>query len=164
MQQAKLPSDSAHIVRPMRAARCADYSMLTAGDADSLKTLLVAFNRTVPVARARTKAYFGFDGVWWPEYTSLVRRCLRLCLCRRHRCCRRRRGFVVLIVAALPWPPPPSSSSSSLSIIVVVVIGCGFSFQRPRRQLPPCGTIALLRRPSPPLVVLRHDPPQQLPW
>ena len=47
------------------------YNMATAGDLDELMTMLVAFNRTVPVARARTLAYFGCDGIWWPEYTTL---------------------------------------------------------------------------------------------
>ena len=47
------------------------YNMLAAGDHDALRSLLVAFNRTVPIAAARTRAYFGFDGLWWPEYTSV---------------------------------------------------------------------------------------------
>ena len=37
--------------------------MLTSGDADELRTLFSAFAKTVPVARARTKAYFGFEGI-----------------------------------------------------------------------------------------------------
>lgn len=44
------------------------YNMLTAGDSAELATLFEAFRRTLPVARARTQAYFGFPGVWWPEY------------------------------------------------------------------------------------------------
>jgi len=47
------------------------YNMLTAGDTEELLTLLIAFNRTVPIAQERTRAYFGFDGIWWPEYTSV---------------------------------------------------------------------------------------------
>ena len=45
------------------------YNMLTSGDLDELKTLFIAFAKTIPVARMRTRAYFGFDGLWWPEYT-----------------------------------------------------------------------------------------------
>lgn len=45
------------------------YNMNSAGDSDMLLTLLLQFESTVPVARARTKHYFGFDGIWWPEYT-----------------------------------------------------------------------------------------------
>ena len=49
------------------------YNMLTAGDDDALLTLLTQYNLTVPVAKARTKAYFGFeDGLWWPEYTHAL--------------------------------------------------------------------------------------------
>jgi hypothetical protein len=47
------------------------YNMLPAGDFDELKTMLTAFARTLPIARARTQAYFGFGGVWWPEYTQV---------------------------------------------------------------------------------------------
>ena len=45
------------------------YNMLTSGDTDEMRTLFDSFARTVPVARARTMAYFGFEGIWWPEYT-----------------------------------------------------------------------------------------------
>ena len=47
------------------------YNMLPSGDFDELKTMLTAFARTLPIARARTLAYFGFGGVWWPEYTQV---------------------------------------------------------------------------------------------
>lgn len=43
--------------------------MLTSGDTDEMRTLFESFARTVPVARSRTRAYFGFEGLWWPEYT-----------------------------------------------------------------------------------------------
>jgi hypothetical protein len=43
--------------------------MLQAGDHDMIATLFEQFNRTLPVVRSRTRAYFGFDGYWWPEYT-----------------------------------------------------------------------------------------------
>ena len=43
--------------------------MLLAGDHDEIATLFEQFNRTLPVVAARTKAYFGFSGFWWPEYT-----------------------------------------------------------------------------------------------
>ena len=43
--------------------------MNTAGDSDMLLTLFHMFNNTLPVVRARTRRYFGFDGLWWPEYT-----------------------------------------------------------------------------------------------
>ena len=45
------------------------YNMLTSGDSDALLSLLAQFNKTIPVVKARTRAYFGFDGLWWPEYT-----------------------------------------------------------------------------------------------
>jgi len=45
------------------------YNMLQAGDHDEIATLFEQFNRTLPVVAARTKAYFGFTGFWWPEYT-----------------------------------------------------------------------------------------------
>ena len=47
------------------------YNMLPSGDFDGVKTLLTAFSRTLPIARAKTKAYFGFTGAWWPEYTQV---------------------------------------------------------------------------------------------
>ena len=47
------------------------YNMLPAGDFDELKTMLTAFARSLPIARERTKAYFGFSGAWWPEYTQV---------------------------------------------------------------------------------------------
>ena len=54
-------------------ARLPYYNMLTSGDSDALLTLLSQYNLTVPVAKARTKAYFGFeDGLWWPEYTHAL--------------------------------------------------------------------------------------------
>lgn len=48
------------------------YNMAQAGDLDTLSTLFDQFNKTVPVARSRTIAYFGFDGLWWPEYTHAL--------------------------------------------------------------------------------------------
>lgn len=45
------------------------YNMLQAGDHDMIVTLFEQFNRTLSVVRSRTRAYFGFDGYWWPEYT-----------------------------------------------------------------------------------------------
>eukprot|EP00040_Diaphanoeca_grandis_P029720 m.174627 g.174627 ORF g.174627 m.174627 type:complete len:792 (+) comp31775_c0_seq1:209-2584(+) len=47
------------------------YNMLTAGDADSLRSMLQSFNYSVPVARVRTRAYFGFDGIFWGEGTQV---------------------------------------------------------------------------------------------
>eukprot|EP01051_Picozoa_sp_SAG22_P007491 SAG22_NODE_529_length_9428_cov_2.691178_8_plen_466_part_00 len=47
------------------------YNMLPSGDTDELKTLFAAFNKTVPIARQRTRSYFGFEGIWWPEYTHV---------------------------------------------------------------------------------------------
>ena len=47
------------------------YNMLPAGDTDEMKTLFAAFNKTVPIARQRTRSYFGFEGIWWPEYTQV---------------------------------------------------------------------------------------------
>ena len=47
------------------------YNMLPAGDFDELKTMLTSFARSLPIARQRTKAYFGFSGAWWPEYTQV---------------------------------------------------------------------------------------------
>eukprot|EP01049_Picozoa_sp_SAG25_P010146 SAG25_NODE_1079_length_4095_cov_1.941191_3_plen_664_part_00 len=47
------------------------YNMLPSGDSDEMKTLFAAFNRTVPIARQRTRSYFGFEGIWWPEYTHV---------------------------------------------------------------------------------------------
>lgn len=45
------------------------YNQLQAGDHEMIATLFEQFNRTLPVVSARTKSYFGFDGIWWPEYT-----------------------------------------------------------------------------------------------
>ena len=45
------------------------YNMLPAGDADGLEHMLLTFNRTRGVAAARTRHYFGFEGLWWPENT-----------------------------------------------------------------------------------------------
>lgn len=47
------------------------YNMLPSGDFDEVKTLFASFNQTVPIARQRTKSQFGFDGIWWPEYTHV---------------------------------------------------------------------------------------------
>ena len=56
------------------------YSMLQAGDNDEIASLFDQFNRTLPVVAARMKAYFGFDGLWWPEYTHPVSDCCLLSL------------------------------------------------------------------------------------
>eukprot|EP01044_Picomonas_judraskeda_P000025 COSAG03_NODE_2_length_28887_cov_60.449825_10_plen_630_part_00 len=45
------------------------YNQLQAGDHEMIATLFEQFNRTLPIAEARTRRYFGFDGIWWPEYT-----------------------------------------------------------------------------------------------
>jgi hypothetical protein len=45
------------------------YNMLTSDDADGLKHMLLTFNRTRTIALHRTRTYFGFDGLWWPENT-----------------------------------------------------------------------------------------------
>jgi hypothetical protein len=47
------------------------YNMLTSGDGEEMKTLFASFNRTVPIARQRTRSQFGFEGIWWPEYTHV---------------------------------------------------------------------------------------------
>jgi hypothetical protein len=47
------------------------YNMLPSGDFEELKTMLTAFARSLPIARARTRAYFNFSGAWWPEYTQV---------------------------------------------------------------------------------------------
>ena len=47
------------------------YNMLTSGDGEEMKTLFESFNRTVPIAEQRTRSYFGFEGIWWPEYTHV---------------------------------------------------------------------------------------------
>ena len=47
------------------------YNMLTLGDADELRTLFSAFAKTMTVAHARTNTRFLFEGLCWPEYTTV---------------------------------------------------------------------------------------------
>lgn len=52
------------------SASAARRKRLQAGDHDMIATLFEQFNRTLRIVAAHTKAYFGFEGYWWPEYVS----------------------------------------------------------------------------------------------
>ena len=53
-------------------ARHPYYSTLTAGDSDVMKSFIISFNKTLPIINSKVKAYYGFDGYFWPEYTQVL--------------------------------------------------------------------------------------------
>lgn len=46
--------------------------MLSTGDADLLETFIESYLRTLPLATARARQYFGISGAFWPEYTHTL--------------------------------------------------------------------------------------------